>query len=66
MIKDGILTMTDDSQDGRDGGATVITVALSANVLNGTAGLVIDFQFDAWSQAEITEMHASTSVKLIN
>jgi hypothetical protein len=60
------LTVTDDSKTNNDGGATVITVALSANVLNGTAGLVIDFQFNAWSQAEITEMHASTSVKLIN
>ena len=66
MIKDGVLTVTDDSKTNNDGGATVITVALSANVLNGTAGLVIDFQFDAWSQAEITEMHASTSVKLIS
>jgi len=59
MIKDGVLTMTDDSQDGRDGGATIFTVTLSADVLNGTAGLAIDFQFDAWSQAEITEMHAT-------
>ena len=66
MIKDGILTMTDDSQDGRDGGAAIFTVTLSADVLNGTTGLAIDFQFDAWSQAEITEMHASTSVKLIS
>ena len=66
MIKDGVLTVTDDSKTNNDGGATVITVALSANVLNGTAGLVIDFQFNAWSQAEITEMHASTSVKLIS
>ena len=59
MIKDGILTMTDDSQDGRDGGAAIFTVTLSEDVLNGTAGLAIDFQFDAWSQAEITEMHAT-------
>jgi hypothetical protein len=66
MIKEGVLTMTDDSKANVDGGATVITTTLSADVLNGTTGLVIDFQFDAWSQAEITEMHASTSVKLIN
>jgi hypothetical protein len=66
MIKDGILTMTDDSQDGRDGGAAIFTVTLSADVLNGTAGLVIDFQFDAWSQAEITEMHALKVFSKVN
>ena len=66
MIKDGVLTMTDDSQDGRDGGAAIFTVTLSEDVLNGTAGLVIDFQFDAWSQVEITEMHALKVFSKVN
>jgi len=66
MIKDGVLTVTDDSKTNNDGGATVITTALSADVLNGTAGLVIDFQFDAWSQAEITEMHALKIFSKVN
>ena len=66
MIKDGVLTVTDDSKTNNDGGATVITATLSADVLNGTAGLAIDFQFDAWSQAEITEMHALKVFSKVN
>ncbi len=66
LISDGVLTMTDDSKSSADGGATVITVALSESVLNGTEGLVIDFDFDAWSQAEITEMHVIKAFEKIS
>ena len=52
-IRNGVLTMVNESDS-----SVVLTVALPENVLNGTAGLVIDFNFGAWSQAEITEMHA--------
>ncbi len=58
LISDGVLTVTDDSKNDADGGTTVLTANLPENVLNGTEGLVIDFDFDAWSQAEITEMYA--------
>ena len=59
MIKDGVLTMSDDSKDNVDGGATLIEVTLPENVLTGKTGLVIDFQFNAWAQAEVTEMHTT-------
>ena len=58
-IQDGILTLTDDSKNNNDGGATVLTVALSKDVLSGMENLVIDCQFDAWSQVEITEMYST-------
>ena len=61
-IKDGTLTMADDSKSNNDGGVVIFTATLPAEVANGTTGLVIDFQFDAWSQAEITEMHTSRKV----
>ena len=62
-IKDGVLTMTDDSKTNIDGGETVITTALSTDVLNGTAGLVINFEFDKWSQAENTDMYFKLAIE---
>jgi len=56
-IKNGVLTMADDSTGNNDGGGVIFTATLPEDVANGNTGLVIDFQFDAWSQAEITEMH---------
>ena len=56
-VVDGVLTMVDDSKGNNDGGGVIFTAVLPENVANGTTGLVIDFAFDAWSQAEITEMH---------
>lgn len=61
LIKNGTLTVTDDSKDDKDGGVAVITVNLSSDVLNGLENLSIDFAFDAWSQAEITEMRVTQS-----
>ena len=57
-IEDGVLTITDDSTNNVAGGGMVLSVALPANVLNGTTGLVIDFNFGAWSMVQITEMYA--------
>jgi len=59
FIQDGVLTLTDDSQANNDGGATVLTVSLSKDILSGMENLVIDCQFDAWSQVEITEMYST-------
>ena len=59
-IKDGILTMAVESV-GKPGAISTsldsLTVELPEDVLNGTTGLVIDFNFGAWSQAEISSMH---------
>ena len=60
VIKDGVLTVYDDSKGNNDGGGVIFTTTLSEDVANGAAGLVIDFNFDAWAQAEITEMHVTT------
>lgn len=57
VVRDGILTMTDDSLNNNDGGETVIRVALDDSVLSGEVGLSIDFQFTAWSQVECTDMY---------
>ena len=46
--------------------AVVLTVTLPENVANGTASLTINFTFGgAWSQAEITELHAKSVVREI-
>ena len=65
-IVNGVLTMTDDSKTQNDGGGVIFTAALPENVANGTTGLVIDFNFDAWSQAEITEMHTVKTEQAIH
>lgn len=56
-IVGNILTVSDDNKDNNDGGGILWTTTLSDDVANGVTGLVIDFNFDAWAQAEITEMH---------
>ena len=38
-------------------GSVALTVELPEAVLCGDEALVIDFQFGAWSQAEVTELH---------
>lgn len=57
VIEDGVLTLYDDSAAGNDGGGVVFTVTLDEAVANGTEELVINFEFDGWSQAEITETY---------
>ena len=64
-VVDGVLTMVDDSTGNNDGGGVIFTAVLPENVANGTAGLVIDFAFDAWSQVEITEMHVCSIARKI-
>ena len=58
-IKGGVLTMAVESV-GKLGdiktSVAPLTVALSDDVLNGTTALTIEFNFGAWSQAEITDM----------
>ena len=58
-IVGGVLTMTDDNKNNNDGGGVIFTATLPADVANGTTGLAIEYAFDAWSQAEITEMHVT-------
>ena len=58
-IVGNILTVSDDNKDNNDGGGVLWTTTISDDVANGTTGLVIDFNFEAWSQAEITEMHVT-------
>ena len=55
-IKDGVLTVIDDSKNNIDGGAVIFTVLLPEDVLNGTKGLEIDFNFEAWAQVENTSL----------
>lgn len=62
VIQGGVLTLYDDSAAGNDGGGVVFTVTLDEAVANGTAELVIDFEFDGWSQGEITEGYTTISV----
>lgn len=57
-----MITLYDDSAAGNDGGGVVFTVTLDEAVVNGTTGLVIDFEFDGWSQGEITEGYTTISV----
>ncbi len=56
-VMGGLLIVSDDNKSNNDGGGVLFTAVLSDDVANGYTGLVINFQFDAWSQAEITEMH---------
>ena len=53
VIMDGILMLTDDSKTNADGGATVIKLELSKDILNGTEALVINFQFTGWCRLKI-------------
>ena len=59
IISSGVLWMVDDSKNNADGGAVVLNVVLPENVANGTTGLVIDFKFDDWAKAEVTEMRVT-------
>ena len=52
-----------DSKTNADGGATVIKLELSENILNGTEALVINFQFTGWSQAENTDMYYKLAIE---
>ena len=61
-IKDGVLTVTDDSKNNVAGGGTVLTAALSQEVFNGTEKLALEFDFCAWSQIEITSLCATLTV----
>ncbi len=61
-IKDGVLTVVDDSKTNVAGGGTILTVALSEAVLNGEEKLALDFNFGAWSQIEITSLCATLTV----
>jgi hypothetical protein len=63
VITDGILMLTDDSKTNADGGATVIKLELSEDILNGTEALVINFQFTGWSQAENTDMYYKLAIE---
>ena len=60
VITGGMLIMSDDSKEGVYGGKMLMAVALPENVLNSTVGLTIGFNFNAWSQVEITEMRVVT------
>lgn len=61
-IKDGVLTVVDDSQNNVAGGGTVLTATLSEEVFNGTEKLELGFNFGAWSQIEITSLCATITV----
>lgn len=61
VIRDGILTLTDDSKDNNDGGETVLTVELSDEILSGEEALSIYFNFTGWSQGESTDMYLTIS-----
>ena len=64
-IVNGVLTMVVEKANNVATGLVALTVALPNNVANGTASLVIDFNFGAWSQAEITEIHALSKVRTV-
>ena len=55
--------MKDDSVAENDGGGVIFTAELSEEVAGGAEGLVIDCAFEAWSQVEITEIHAVIEIK---
>jgi hypothetical protein len=59
-IANGVLRMVDEAT-----GSVVLTVALPEAVLSGAEGLTIDFTFEYWAQAEITELHGCNKI-LIN
>ena len=64
-IVNGVLTMVVEKANNVTTGLVALTVALPNDVANGTASLVIDFNFGAWSQAEITEIHALSKVRTV-
>ena len=56
-VKNGVLTMVVEKANNVVSGLVVLEVELSDAVLNGEEPLTLDFIFEYWAQAEITEIH---------
>lgn len=63
VIQNGVLSVLDDSMGAIDGGATVFTAPLSSEILSGEEALRIDFEFDAWTAVENTEIRFNLSAE---
>ena len=60
VIKDGVLTVYDDSKSGS--GSVVSTIDISDGIMNGTESIVINYTNNCWSKVEITEAYGVTKI----